>query len=163
MLVELCLSSRMTLPGIIAAVLLCASSAFAGAFQEAVAAYDRNDYATALLLFRPLAEDDSALAEFYLGIMYHDGLGIQKDGTEAAYWMRKSAEHGVNSAQFFLGVMYENVDGVRQDYVLAHMWFNLAAAGDDSLKQRRDELAAKMTPEQIAEAQRLAREWTPTK
>ena len=56
-------------------------------------------------------------------------------------------------------------EGVPQDYVRAHMWLNLAAAQDKSqyhfAAKARDELAAKMTPAQIAEAQRLAREWTP--
>jgi uncharacterized protein len=53
-------------------------------------------------------------------------------------------------------------NGVLQDYVLAHMWLNLAAAqGDKDAAKQRDELAAKMTPDQIAEAQRLARKWEP--
>ena len=54
--------------------------------------------------------------------------------------------------------------GVPQDYVQAHMWSNLAAsrligAIRDSLIQSRDRVADLMTPDQIAEAQRLAREW----
>jgi TPR repeat protein len=66
-----------------------------------------------------------------------------------------------------LGVMYESGLGVPQDYAQAHMWFNLAAshasnASDrDMAAQSRDALAAKMTPSQIAEAQRMAREWVP--
>jgi hypothetical protein len=54
--------------------------------------------------------------------------------------------------------------GVPQDDVLSHMWFSLAASqGYDLAATERDKLAAKMTPHQIAEAQRLAREWKPTK
>ena len=53
-----------------------------------------------------------------------------------------------------------DVGGVPQDYVRAHMWYNLAAAqGDENGRKYRDDVAAIMTPEQIAEAQRLAREW----
>lgn len=49
-----------------------------------------------------------------------------------------------------------------QDYIQAHMWFNLAGAGGNATALRnRDLVAAKMTPAQIAEAQRLAREWKP--
>ena len=64
------------------------------------------------------------------------------------------------SAQCNLGVMYYNGEGVPQDYVQAHMWFNLAASkGDENGRKNRDIVAKKMTPTQIAEAQRLAREW----
>lgn len=69
-------------------------------------------------------------------------------------------------AEFNLGVMYAEGQGVPQDYVQAHMWVNLAASGATGDDQRkfaagRDLLAGKMTAEQIAEAQRLAREWRP--
>jgi hypothetical protein len=58
--------------------------------------------------------------------------------------------------------MYDNGNGVPQDYVQAHMWFNLAGVqGDEDATKKRDIVAAKMTPDQIAEAQRLAREWKP--
>jgi TPR repeat protein len=66
--------------------------------------------------------------------------------------------------------MYEGGYGVPQDFAMAHMWYNLAASrpspGDDHLFRDeavkfRDEIAAKMTPAQIAEAQRMAREWAP--
>ena len=72
-----------------------------------------------------------------------------------------AAEQGFAPAQSNLGVMYLNGQGVSQDYVLAHMWFNLAASGGYTDAQKwRDSIAAKMTPSQIAEAQRLATEWT---
>jgi hypothetical protein len=63
-----------------------------------------------------------------------------------------------------LAIAWRWRSGVPQDYVQAHMWLNLAAAHDDEVKLAtvaRDELAAKMTPDQIAEAQRMAREWKP--
>ena len=60
--------------------------------------------------------------------------------------------------------MYAEGRGVAQDYVQAHMWFYLAAAqGDAKALKNRDSIAAKMTSAQIAEAQRLAREWKPAK
>jgi TPR repeat protein len=59
--------------------------------------------------------------------------------------------------------MYNNGQGVPQDYVLTHMWFNLSAAqGDQAAAKNRDDVAKLMTPAQIAEAQKLAREWRPT-
>jgi hypothetical protein len=60
--------------------------------------------------------------------------------------------------------MYYNGQGVTQDYVQAHMWYNLAVSkGHENATKNRDNVAKKMTPAQIAEAQRLAREWQPKK
>ena len=63
-------------------------------------------------------------------------------------------------AQYSLGLRYNDGKGVPQDYVRAHMWWNLASArGLEYAKTNRDIVADKMTPADIAEAQRLAREW----
>jgi uncharacterized protein len=60
--------------------------------------------------------------------------------------------------------MYLKGHGVIQDNIRAHMWLNIAAAkGHKVAPTTRDIIAEKMTPQQIAEAQRLAREWKPTK
>jgi TPR repeat protein len=72
------------------------------------------------------------------------------------------ADHGDADAQANLGVMYATGEGVPQDHVLAHMWFNLAAAqGNDKALRNRDTAGKRMTPDQLAEAQRMAREWKP--
>jgi TPR repeat protein len=61
-----------------------------------------------------------------------------------------------------LGIMYEDGEGVPQDRVQAHMWFSLAAAqGSELAGAFRNEVTKQMTPAQIAEAQRLLREWKP--
>jgi TPR repeat protein len=94
--------------------------------------------------------------------MYAHGQGVPQDYKEAVKWYRLSAEQGNAHAQFNLGQMYYQGQGVTQDYIQAHMWFNLAgASGDADSIKNRDAVANKMTPEQIAEAQRLAREWKP--
>jgi TPR repeat protein len=98
---------------------------------------------------------------------YAIGQGLPKDYTTAATWYRKAAEQGQAKAQFLLGMMYARGQGVPQDYATAHMWFNLSAsrATDDRVRgealKSRDGVAAKVTPDQIAEAQRMAREWKP--
>ena len=75
---------------------------------------------------------------------------------------RPLAEQGIARAQSNLGSMYEYGEGVPQDDVQARMWLNLAAAqGDELARINRDRLTKQMTPVQLAEAQRLAREWTP--
>ncbi len=80
-----------------------------------------------------------------------------------------AAEQGDARAQSNLGLMYVGSLGVPQDYVQAHMWLDLAASrfpsGEDRDKalKERDRVAKKMTPAQISEAQKLAREWKPKK
>ena len=104
-----------------------------------------------------------AIGQHNLGWMYDNGQGVPQDNQQAVAWFRKAADQGYADAQNDLGLMYANGQGVPQDYVRAHMWLNLAAArSDDATDQKvRDDVAAKMTPAQIAEAQRMVREWTP--
>jgi hypothetical protein len=77
-------------------------------------------------------------------------------------WFRLAADQGDYLAQYDLGIMYVDGHGAPQDYVRAHMWFNLSAAqGLEIAAQIRNKIAEMTTPAQIAEAQRLAREWRP--
>ena len=120
------------------------------------------DYAEAAKWYRQAAEQGLAEAQSNLGVMYDQGKGVHQDFAEAVKWYRKSAEYGDAWAQTFLGFAYVFGQGVPQDYVQAHLWFSLAAAqGDQGAAEARDTVARRMTPEQIAEAQRLAREWKP--
>jgi len=122
----------------------------------------RQDYAEAVAWFRKAADQGLADAQSNLGVMYQYGQGVPQDYAEAVKWYSKAADKGFVLAQNYLGGMYAHGQGVRQDYVLAHMWLNLAAAqGNTEAVKNRDIVAAKMTPEQIAEAQKLAREWKP--
>ena len=83
------------------------------------------------------------------------------DDSDAARY-EKLAAMGIADSQFNLGRLYANGQGVPQDYVQAHMWLNLAAGnGYEAATGYRDDLARQMTPAQIAEAQKLAREWKP--
>ena len=141
-----------------------AQGAYAGPYEDAEAAYNRGDYATALSLLRPLASQRHAKAQIYLGFMYEAGLGVVKNHKEAMKWYRLAAAQGNTLAQYNLGLMYGNGTGVPEDYVQAYKWFNLAAAaGDTSAVKNKNIVAAKMTKEQIAEAQRLSTAFKPTK
>jgi TPR repeat protein len=117
------------------------------------------DYAEAMRWYKLAAAQGESHAQYNLGGMYSNGRGVVQDYAEAMRWYKSAAARGHADAQFNLGFMYSDGRGVVQDYVRAHMWFNLAAAkGDaDSVKQRTI-VAKKMTPQQIAEAQKLARE-----
>jgi TPR repeat protein len=99
-----------------------------------------------------------------LGHCYEQGEGVAKNPVEAAMWYRKAAEQGEKIAQTALGLCLVKGAGVPRDDVSAYMWFNLsAAAGHDIAVTFREKLAKSMTPEQIAEAQKMSREWKPKK
>ena len=141
--------------------------AAAGPFEDGQAAYQRGDYAAAMSYWRPLAEEGHANAQGNLGVMYANGQGVPQDYAQALIWLRKAADQGDAVAQNNLGGIYYEGQGILQDFVRAHMWFNLAASRAEDAETReqatknREILAAKMTPAQIAEAQRLASEWNP--
>jgi uncharacterized protein len=139
-----------------------AGAAVAGPIEDGEAAWDRKDYATALRLFRSLAEQRDATAQEHLGVMYENGQGVPQDYAEAVLWYHRAANQGLKTAQWNLGVMYQTGYGAQQDYVQAHMWYNLSAAqGWGPAAENRTMLEKAMTPAQVAEAQKLAREWKP--
>ncbi len=140
---------------------MAANGASAGPYEDALAAFQRQDYATALRLWKPLADKGDATAQNHLGFMYTYGTGVLQNYKEAVKWWRLAAAQGNAIAQFNLGGMYENGRGVTQDLARAHMWFNLGAVSGDSLglgvSNRRDIISEKMTPAQIEKAQDMAR------
>jgi hypothetical protein len=97
------------------------------AIDEARAAQDREDYATARRLWRPLADNDEPVAQFSLGILCEKGLGGPRDDAQAVKWFRKAADLGFGRAQFSLGMMYLSGRGVVQDDREGAMWVRLAA------------------------------------
>lgn len=119
------------------------------------------DYAEAVSWYRRAAEQGFAPAQAEIGSAYADGQGVPQDYAKAAKWYREAAQQDFAPAQAYLGSMYVLGRGVPQDYVQAYKWLNLAAAhGNDRAVEMRDRLAARMTAAQIAEAQKLAREWS---
>jgi TPR repeat protein len=91
--------------------------------------------------------------------MYGQGKGAKQDYVEAVKYWRLASAQGYARAQFNLGNMYGKGKGVKQDYVTAHMWYDLAAAQGNSYAVNGRYITAKvMTQQQIAQAQKLARE-----
>ena len=128
-------------------------------FNKGLAAAQSGDFATALGEWRPLAEQGNAYAQFNLGRMYRQGLGVPQDYKIALKWFTLAAEQGIADAQTNLGVMYGTGQGVIQDNVYAHMWGNIAAEqGLEEAVKLRDLAAGQMTPADISTAQNLARE-----
>jgi uncharacterized protein len=77
-----------------------------------VAAYEKGDYTTALQILRPRAEQGNAKAQYNLGAMYANGLGVPQDYATTVSWYRRAAEQGLVEAQCKLGVMYAKGQGV---------------------------------------------------
>ena len=122
------------------------------------------DYGQGVAWYRKAAEQGHAEAQWGLGVAYAFGHGVSKDVGQSVAWTRKAAEQGVAMAQFRLGLAYFLGQGVPEDYVEAHKWLNLAASRADAenqreIAERRAGVTNLMTPAQLAEAQKLAREW----
>ena len=135
-------------------------------FSDGVEAYNRGDYKTAFREWKLSAEQGDVDAQFNIAGMYQEGQGVPQDYAEAVKWYQKAAEQGAFRAQFNLGVFYANGLGVPQNSVLAHMWFYLAASDRtgtvrELALENLGDITSIMTPEQLTEAQRLARNWKP--
>ena len=124
----------------------------------------QQDYQEAVRWYQRAAEQGHAQAQYTLALMYSSGTGVTQDTREAARWYRLAAEQGHALGQVMLGQLHRDGRGVPLDYVQALLWFTLSAAqGNVVATVLRDGLASKMMPPQIAEADRLTREWKPKK
>ena len=111
---------------------------------------------------RKASEQGDAELQCNLTLDHIRGNGVPQDYAEAVKWYRLVAEQGDADAIFKLGSSYYNGIGVPRDDVLAYMWLNIAAvSGIENSKTYMANLSKRMTPEQIAEAQKLSREWKP--
>jgi uncharacterized protein len=120
------------------------------------------DYRQAKQWFEKAAEQGHAEAQVNLGTLYLQGNEAPQSDQMALFWFRRAAEQKDAVAFAKLGLMYAQAQGVPQDFIQAHMWYNLAGAnGAWNTAEARDSLAKRMTPAQIAEAQKLAQEWKP--
>jgi uncharacterized protein len=118
------------------------------------------DYEQAHRWFSMAAHQGVSFAQLGLGTMYSAGLGVAQDDTEAARWYGKAAEQGNVGCQYRLGTMFHEGVGVKQCCIQAYKWLTLAAMqGVTQAETLRDRLAGEMTPQQIEEGQKLAREW----
>src|SRR5262252_432525 len=120
------------------------------------------NYLQAKRWFEEGAKQGHARAQTNLGTLYLQGEGAPQSDQMALFWFNQGAEQRDALAFARLGLMYARGRGVLQDSIQAYMWYNLSAAqGETRSAEARDALAQRMTPAQIAEAQRLAREWKP--
>ena len=153
---------------LLTAILLVAGSAYAtGTLADADKAQKSGNYAEAINIYKALALKGDESAQMELANMYENGHRAIQDHVEAFKWYKLAAEQGSASALMNLGFMYKDGLGVTKDLIKAHMCYNLAGAhGGEFAEEHRDldaekyrNLVAKeMTQQQIAQAQKLARE-----
>ncbi|MFQ5619952.1 MAG: tetratricopeptide repeat protein, partial [Rhodospirillales bacterium] len=99
-------------------------------------------------------------AQTEMARMYRLGDGVPQDYAKMAEWYQRAAQQGDVGAQLFLADSYAYGYGVEPDSVRAYMWYEIAIQYWGPLAVRaRDVVAEKMSPEQIAEAVRLAGKW----
>jgi len=142
---------------VVLAVLACAMPA-AAQQDDGYAAYQRGDYAAAAEAWRAEAEAGDTEAQFNLGVLYDEGLGVAADKTEAARWYRAAAIAGMAAAQYNLAALLANGQGVPRDLLRAYFLFDLAADTDPEAAKQRDALAARMVPGEVAQASGFARQ-----
>ena len=88
---------------------------------------DDPKYQTTFRETLPLAQEGNASAQYNIGTMYYEGLGVDENFDEALIWFQRSADQGYARAQSRLGFLYAYGNKVPQDYALAVKWFQRAA------------------------------------
>lgn len=106
-----------------------------GEFERGLDAAAVGNFDTALALWRPLAEAGHVDAQFNLGLMYDNGVGVPQNLERAARWYRAAAEAGDRTAQAFLAEMYANGQGVGQSDAQAAEWYEKAALNCETRAQ----------------------------
>jgi TPR repeat protein/S1-C subfamily serine protease len=120
------------------------------------------NHVEAVKWFRKAAEQNYGEAQVNLAISYERGAGVPKDYAEAVKWFNKAAEQDKTEAQLELGVCYAQGQGVPKDEIEAYKWFLLAAAkGNEGAKNNAAILERRMTRYEIAQGQKLARDFRP--
>ncbi len=138
-----------------------------GTYNDAVIAYNQGKFDEARDIWSALAEEEDAMAQYSLGRMYDLGVGVPQNDAKAAAWYKPAARKGNPYAQGNLAVLYATGRGVEQDLVLAYMYSTLAARGyekwapdaREAALRNRDWVAARMSPEELDQAQQRIKQW----
>ena len=127
-------------------------------FQDGLEAFDAGDYETVLEEWLPLAKAGNVDAQIALAGMYRQGVGVKQDLGRAIELYRAAALQGHVSGQLNLGDFYASGTGLKRDLVYAHAWLSLAARQNHTWAvDRLAQVAALMTANEIADAERLAK------
>jgi TPR repeat protein len=126
-------------------------------FNDGVVAYLMGDYDKAFTTMQSLAEtSDHGYAQYYLGMMYMKGQGVEQDYKNASEWFRKASEKSIPQAQYKLGDLYFKGRGVPKDFEYAYVWFNVGAAHQHQLSlDAINKAKTKLSKEELDEADKL--------
>ena len=160
-----------TVAPFLAAAALWASAvgpaATADLLADGAAAYEAGDYSEAANIWRPLAEEGDALAQFNLGLLHETGRGVAEDPAEAASWYERAARQGMVRAQYNLALLHQVGRGVAQDVAQALFWLEVATRlGEGAEREQAADAAAQLTPlleeDELETSQARARAFTPS-
>jgi hypothetical protein len=135
--------------------------------DQAWIAYGKGEFTKSIPVFDKLARIGHPVAERLMGIAYFYGQGVPLDYRTSLQWFEKAAMQGCFEAYAPVAQMYENGLGTVADPGKAYMWYNIAAAqlpqGKDrrDMVERREKVAAAMTPAQIEAAQKRSLQFSP--
>ena len=143
-------------------LMLIGTGAAKADFNDGVVAYLMGDYEKAYNTMISLAKtnDKDALAQYYLGVMYLKGQGVEQDYEEAGKWLRKASENRLPQAQYKLASLYTEGKGVPKDYEFAYIWYSIGAAHNHQLSVKAvDKARTKLSDAEFTEAQKLISEY----
>lgn len=122
--------------------------------------YDVDEFLQAKQWFSKSAAQGYPNAKKKLGMMYYKGQGVPRQLSVAFQWFKQAAEQGVADAQNNLALMYFKGEGITKDFILSYQWVSLAAAqGNQEARRAKEFFTTKITPAQLSEGERLAKEW----
>ncbi len=124
-------------------------------------AYLQGDYETAYNTMISLANtSDDKIAQYYLGVMYMKGQGVEQDYEKAGEWFRKASEQGLAVAMYKLAKLYTKGEGVPKDLEFAYVWYSVAAVQEHEKSINiLDKARAKLSDEELASANQLVAEY----
>lgn len=130
-------------------------------FNDGVVAYLTGDYEKAYNTMMSMAEtSNDAMAQYWLGVMYLKGQGVEQSYEEASKWLRKSSEQAVPNAQYKLAKLYQDGNGVPQDNEYAYIWLSVGASHQHTKSvQALDAARSKLSESELAEADKAVPEF----
>jgi hypothetical protein len=123
--------------------------------------YEHQDYSNAARWLNKAAVGGDRNAQDNLATLYRRGVGVSQNDELAFHWFQKSALQGQKQAQRQLGKIYLSGRGTQPDYVAAYQWLKLAQLQGEDTETELKACAVLMTPEQIAAAEQLVRNFKP--
>lgn len=130
-------------------------------FNDGIVAHQMGEYEKAYNIMRSLAEaSNHAYAQYYVGMMYLNGQGVEQDYAKAGEWFLKAAENRVPQAQYKLGRLYFDGNGMPRDFERAYAWFRVGAVHNHKLSIKSlDEARSNLSEAELEEAEKLSLEF----